>query len=63
MLYYDDNFGEYNIESEEDIEFYHEMQKMSVEKICVDCGKTVRIKSDYEVCNNCADRRERGLAY
>lgn len=61
MIYYDDNFGVYDIESEEDIEFYHQMQKMSVEKICVDCGKTVRIKYDYEVCNSCAERREQGF--
>lgn len=62
-MYYDDNFGEYTIQSEEDIDFYHEMQALSVVKTCVDCGKTVKIKHDYEVCNSCADRRERGLGY
>ena len=31
--YYDDNFGFYDIESEEDIEFYHKMQDTNVEKM------------------------------
>ena len=58
--YYDDNFGHYEIDSYEDIEFYHRMQEESVEKVCKDCGRKVRIRPDYECCNSCADRRERG---
>lgn len=57
-MYYDDNFGHYNIESEEDIEFYHLTQKNSVQKICVDCGQSVLLLPHYECCNSCADQRE-----
>lgn len=58
--YYDDNFGEYEIESEEDIEFYHRIQKTNVEKECVGCGRTVRIQPHYDVCDSCARKREQG---
>ena len=61
--YYDDNFGWYDIEDEDDIEFYRQVQRESVEKVCVDCGRTVRLRPDYECCNSCADRRERGFGY
>jgi hypothetical protein len=63
MIYYDDNFGHYNIESDEDIDFYHHMQRVSVEKVCRGCGMTVRIKRDYAYCNACADERERWGGY
>ena len=39
--YYDDNYGWYEIESEEDIEFYHAMQRKSVKKECMGCGRKV----------------------
>jgi hypothetical protein len=58
--YYDDNFGEYEIHDQDDIDFYHQMQEMSEEKECRGCGRTVRIKYDYAYCNSCADKRERG---
>jgi hypothetical protein len=58
--YYDDNFGFYEIESEEDIEFYHQMQRMSVRKKCKGCGRMVKIKRDYAYCNACATRLEQG---
>ena len=61
--YYDDNFGFYNIESEEDIEFYHEMQRQSVWKKCQGCGRKVKLKPDYGICNSCAERAERGGDY
>lgn len=53
--YYDDNFGFYEIESEEDIEFYKQVQQESVEKICERCGRKVRLRPDYAICNSCAD--------
>jgi hypothetical protein len=31
-----------------------------VMKKCVDCGRMVKIMPNYECCNSCADRRERG---
>lgn len=58
--YYDDNFGHYEIEDQDDIDFYFEMQNKSVEKKCHGCGRTVKIKPEYGYCNSCADARERG---
>jgi len=62
-MYYDDNFGAYDIDCEEDIEFYHQMQEESVEKECGMCGRTVRLRPDYWCCNSCADKIERGGGY
>jgi hypothetical protein len=45
--YYDDNFGFYDIESEEDVEFYHAVQKESVWKNCQRCGAKVKLRPDY----------------
>lgn len=58
--YYDDNYGWYDIQDQDDIDFYHERQRTNVLKKCVDCGRKVRIQPQYECCNSCADRRERG---
>jgi rRNA maturation endonuclease Nob1 len=58
--YYDDNFGWYEIESEEDVEFYHSMQRKSVEKKCDGCGRKVKLAPDYGYCNSCATKLERG---
>jgi hypothetical protein len=58
--YYDDNYGHYTIESEEDVEFYHETQQASVSKKCAGCGRRVKIRRDYAYCNSCAEKRERG---
>lgn len=58
--YYDDNFGRYEIESEEDIEFYHQVQRESVRKKCQGCGRTVKLRPDYGYCNSCADKIEHG---
>ena len=59
-MYYDDNFGEYDIQDEEDLEFYHRVQQESVEKVCECCGRTVRLRPDYGICNSCAEILERG---
>jgi Neuraminidase (sialidase) len=58
--YYDDNFGHWEIESDEDVEFYHETQASNVEKRCEGCGRMVKIQPQYAYCNSCADKRERG---
>ena len=58
--YYDDNFGFYEIESQDDIDFYHEMQRRSVRKKCQGCGRMVKIKPDYGYCNSCCEKLERG---
>ena len=61
--YYDDNYGHYEIESEEDIEFYHRTQRQSVRKKCQGCGRMVKIKPEYGYCNSCAEKIEQGLAF
>jgi hypothetical protein len=64
MSYYDDNFGSWEGMDDPDmVEFYNQVQEESVEKTCTDCGRTVRLRPDYVICNTCADKRERGLAY
>ena len=59
--YYDDNFGFYEIESEDDIEFYHRNQKRSVLKKCQACGRKVRLLPDYAYCNSCVNKLENGF--
>lgn len=61
--YYDDNYGWYEIESQDDVDFYHETQRASVWKKCKECGKRVKIRKDYAICNSCADRIERTGGY
>ena len=59
--YYDDNFGWYNIEDEDDISFYHQMQAESVLKTCDGCGRTVKLRPQYGYCNSCANAMDFGL--
>lgn len=58
--YYDDNFGHYEIDSDDDIDFYHQVQAESITKTCAGCGRRVKLRPDYAYCNSCADKRERG---
>lgn len=59
--YYDDNFGHWEDMDDPDmVEFYQRVQRTNVRKKCVDCGRMVRIQPQYECCDPCADRRERG---
>lgn len=58
--YYDDNFGEYEIESQEDIDFYFQTQRNSVKKKCQGCGRMVKLLPDYAYCNACTETLERG---
>lgn len=57
---YDDNYGFYDIDSEEDVQFYFERQRTNVTKKCQGCGQMVKIQPDYAYCNDCADKLERG---
>lgn len=59
-MYYDDNFGHWEIEDQDDIDFYHQVQKESVWKKCVICGKRVKLRPDYDKCNSCVEQIERG---
>jgi hypothetical protein len=61
--YYDDNFGRWDIEDDDDVAFYHRVQRESVLKICRDCGQEVRLRPSYAICNSCADRIEGGHQY
>ena len=47
--FYDDNFGFYDIRDEDDIEFYREMQRISVRKKCQGCGRMVKISQSARV--------------
>ena len=59
--YYDDNFGHWDeMENPEMRKFYRSVQDKSVYKICVDCGKRVKILPYYECCDSCANQRENG---
>lgn len=59
--YSDDNFGTYEIEDEEDLEFYRDVQKNSRWTECKGCGRRVKLLPDYGYCDSCATKRERGL--
>ena len=61
VSYYDDNFGNYDIRDEEDVEFYHGVQSQSVRKKCKGCGRSVKILPSYAYCDGCATRIEHGL--
>ncbi len=59
-LYIDDNFGTWDIESQEDVDFYMETQRTNIEKVCTQCGRTVRIQPQYDICDSCATITEHG---
>ena len=59
--YYDDNFGNWHdMDDEENQKFYKQVQRESVWKTCRRCGKKVKLRPDYDLCNSCADALERG---
>lgn len=58
--YIDDNFGTYKIESQDDVDFYHQVQAESRMKTCEGCGRRVRLRPDYAYCDSCATKREQG---
>ena len=60
-IYYDDNFGNWDVEDQEMVDFYHKVQKTNVEKVCEGCGRLVKIQPHYALCNSCADAAEGGF--
>ena len=58
--YVDDNFGTWEIQDEDDLEFYHQVQKESVRKRCKGCHRLVKLRPQYSYCNDCGNRIERG---
>jgi len=60
--YYDDNFGHWEDMNDPDmVDFYYQVQRESVTKICIGCGRKVRLRPDYVYCNSCANKLERGF--
>ena len=59
--YYDDNFGHWDDMDDPDMkDFYRDVQRRSVVKKCVGCGRRVKILPEYDVCDSCATKREQG---
>lgn len=58
--YYDDNFGHWNVEDQEDLDFYNQVQAESVWKKCQGCGRRVKLRPHYAYCDGCATKIERG---
>lgn len=58
--YYDDNFGHWDIEDDDDVDFYNRVQATNVRKKCQGCGNMVSIQPQYGYCDSCADKREKG---
>ena len=57
--YYDDNFGCWEgMEDEEMVDFYFQVQRTNVEKVCRCCGRTVMLRPEYDLCGSCADMGE-----
>ena len=52
-VYFDDNFGCYEIRDDDDIDFYFETQLKSVWKRCKGCKRKVKLLPDYAYCNSC----------
>lgn len=62
--YYDDNFGHYDMsEGPEAVEFYNDVQRKSVWKVCSICERTVKLLPHYDKCDSCCDRLESGWQY
>jgi hypothetical protein len=62
--YYDDNFGHYEMECEDEEEvlaFYHAVQDSNRPTVCQGCGGTFMLRPGYGYCNSCADKREKGM--
>ena len=60
--YYDDNFGEWSDMDDQDmIDFYHQVQAESVWKMCDGCRRRVKLRPDYGICNSCATKLEQGF--
>lgn len=61
--YIDSNFGTWDIQDEDDVAFYHDVQRKSVRKKCQGCNRMVKIPPHYAYCDSCATKIERGMDY
>jgi hypothetical protein len=58
---YDDNYGDWHDTDDEDVRaFYKQVQRESVWKRCSICGRKVKLRPDYDKCNSCCEKIERG---
>ena len=57
-VYYDGNLGFWDT-NEEGPEFYHKIQARDVRKNCAHCGKEVYLQPRHNVCDTCADMRDK----
>ena len=60
ITYYDDNFGHWDIEDEDDMKHYRRMQETNVEKECAGCHRMVMLQPQYGYCDSCATKIEQG---
>ena len=60
--YYDDNFGHWDMDDdqEEQQAFYRKVQNESIWKVCSICNEKVKLRPEYDKCNSCMDKLERG---
>lgn len=61
-MFYDDNFGSWDDMNDPDMrEFYRDVQRRSIVKVCVLCNRQVKILPQYDKCDNCMRKLESGL--
>ena len=60
ITYYDDNFGHWDIEDEDDMEHYRRTQETNVEKEGAGCHRMVMLQPQYGYCDSCATKIEQG---
>ena len=59
--YYDSNYGHWDMEDgQDDVDFYHDVQRRSVTKTCQGCRTRAKILPQYAYCDSCATKIENG---
>jgi|TARA_R110002051_G_scaffold19567_4_gene54398 hypothetical protein len=66
--YFDDNYGDWDEpDSEEDriemLKFRKQVKQDSVYKICSLCDQEVFLRKEYDKCNSCMEKLERGMEW
>ena len=63
--HYDDNFGCWDMsDDQEELEaFYNKVQNESIWKECSICDQKVKLRPEYNKCNSCMDKLERGIQW
>jgi hypothetical protein len=55
---YEPNFGFYDLDIEDEMEFFCHVKANSVPKKCVRCKEKVRLLPDRKMCSRCAEALE-----